>query len=424
MATKDGRPPAGGGTASSGPQAPPDASRETMATDPKVRSLIMRTHASGRRTYAFRERVGGRTYKLSLGGNLTLDDARKAAKTISGEIARGVDPAEKRRREAEAARAKIEAARAAAARAKADFTVADMIELWAKARGERPQDDARSVRYVVAIRNGLRRTLAPVLNLPARELSADRIQQLIKAAHDRGEAAAARALVAIGLAFKRAIKDGPLDFNPCDKIAPHKLAARERTLTAIELRRVWIAAGTLPAPFGNWIRFLMATGVRRTEASEARWSEIEGELWHIPAVRMKAKRAFTVPLVGAALGALPPRAAGDFIFSTTEGARPIGGWTRIKADLDAAIEADGAGPLAPWRFHDFRRSLATWLSDREVDYVVADLCLGHAIPLGKVGQTYQRSYKIAERRQALAMWSAFLDPDSAAEAPKLRLVSA
>jgi hypothetical protein len=105
---------------------------------------------------------------------------------------------------------------------------------------------------------------------------------------------------------------------------------------------------------------------------------------------------FTVPLTGAAIWSLPARGAGDFIFSMTDGAHTIGGMTRVKAALDAAIETDGAGQLAPWVFHDLRRALATWLSDRGVDYVIADLCLTHAIPLGRSGSTYQRSYKIVE----------------------------
>jgi integrase len=178
----------------------------------------------------------------------------------------------------------------------------------------------------------------------------------------------------------------------------------------------------MPAPFGNWIRFLILTGVRRTEALRACWSEIEGDLWHLPPNRTKSGRAFTVPLGRAALSALPPRGGGNFIFSTTGGARPIGGPTRIKADLDATIEADGAGPLAPWRFHDLRRTVATWLSEHGVDYVIADLCLGHAIPLGQVGRIYQHSYKIAERRHALSLWAAFLDPESAETTP-LQLVA-
>jgi integrase len=292
-----------------------------------------------------------------------------------------------------------------------------MAGKWAASR----KDDRRSPRYVAGIRNALERTLAPVLDLPARELGKDRIQGLIEAAEkERGPAAAAQALMSLSLAFKSAIKNGWLETNPCVALEAPRLKARTRTLAGREIQRIWRAAETLPFPAGNYIRFLLATGVRRNEALEARWSEIEGDRWTIPSKRMKAGREFIVPLTNAARAALPARDDNDFIFSN--GVRAIGGLGRIKAKLDALVEADGDGPLVAWVLHDIRRTFATWLSENGVDYVIADLCLAHLPPLSRVGLIYQRSYKLAERRQALELWGAFLDPESAT-APALRLVS-
>jgi integrase len=126
---------------------------------------------------------------------------------------------------------------------------------------------------------------------------------------------------------------------------------------------------------------------------------------------MKAGRPFSVPLAAAALRSLPARGnAGDFIFSRTTGARPIGGMTRVKQAIDAAIRADDGDPLAGWTFHDLRRTSATWLADRGVDYTIIDLCLAHSLPVSAAGKAYQRSFKIAERRVALDLWGAMLDP--------------
>jgi integrase len=399
--------------------------REVMATDDVVPSLFVRVHPSGIASYVFRHRERGRVFKTTLGrvGNLTLTDARKTAQAYVGRIALGFDPIAEKAAEKARHDAAIEAARRARAEAAsgAVFTVKKMIGKWAAGRA----NETRSVRYIASVRVALERALEPVLDLPARDLGRERIGQLIEAAAKRGPAAAAQAQTAIGLAFKHAIKNGWLEINPCASLQAPKFKARERELREPEIRRVWRATGALSSPAANYVRFLIATGVRRNEALMARWSEMEGDCWLIPAARMKGgRRAFNVPLTRAALRALPARGAGDFIFSATDGVRPIGGLNRVKANLDAAVEADGTGPLAPWTFHDFRRSLATWLSDRGVDYVIADLCLGHTIPLGRTGQTYQRSYKIVERRQALELWGALLDPESAeGAAPALRLVS-
>jgi integrase len=363
----------------------------------------------------FRYRRRGHAFKTALGyvGTLTLEDARKVTEAYVGRIALGFNPIDEEKARLESRLAEIAAARVPKVETPIDtFTVGDLIKTWAALRGKDGKDEKRSRRYIVATRTTLEATLEAVLDLPARDLGKDLVERLVEEAEEgRGPAAAARAQSAINTAFVHAIKAGKLDTNPCTKLGRRELKSRERTLTAIEIQRIWRAAGTLPSPLGAYVRFLAATGTRRNEVLNARWSEIEDDLWHLPASRMKGKRAFTVPLTRAALRALPARAAGDFIFSRANGAQPIGGLNRLKVMLDAEVEADGAGPLAPWVFHDLRRSLVTWLSDRGVDYVVADLCLAHGIPLGRSGQTYQRSYKIAERRQALDMWSALLDPE-------------
>jgi integrase len=388
-----------------------------------VRHLFIRTHPSGIESYVFRYRKKGRSYKTSLGrvGVLKLDDARDAVRAYVGRIVLGFDPIAEEKAKTEQRLAEIAKARAAKIETTQEnvFTVAAMIKEWAALRGKNgvrgktnKKEDPRSTRYIKATRKTLETTLGPVLDLPACNLYKEQVKKLIEAAEEnRGPTAAAAAQSAINSAFKRAIKAEKLTANPCAALERPTLSPRERLLTAIEVQRIWRGAGTLPSPLGTYVRFLMATGVRRNEALHARWSEIEGDLWHIPASRMKAKRDFTVPLTYAALRSLPARGAGDFIFSRTDGANAFGGMTRLKAALDTAVEADGASPLTPWTFHHFRHALSTWLGDHEVDYVIADLCLAHGIPLGRSGRTYQRSYKIAERRQALDMWSALLDPE-------------
>jgi integrase len=409
----------------------PSLGRDTMRAVPGTPYLLVRTHPSGIASYLFRYRKKGHAYKAALGrvDALPLEDARRTAQIYVGEIARDIDPIAKRKEEAERKRAQIEKTRRQKVEAAREdvFTVDAMIKAWAASRGKK---DERSVRYVTATKAVLECALKPVLNLPARDISKERIEKLLDIAGKRGPAAAVRAQLAIGAAFKRAIKTGKLEMNPCATLEQCKLPPRERTPTAIEIQRIWRAAGALPSPIGEYVRFLAATATRRNEALGARWSEIELEsgLWHIPKGRMKAKRPFTVPLTRAALRSLPVRGAGDFIFSMTGGDRPIGGLTRIKAALDDAIEADGAGPLAHWTLHDLRRGLATWLSDRGVDYALVNLCLAHGIPLDRSGKIYQRSYKITERRQALDMWSALLDPQPEpvrkGRKPSLRVVAA
>src|SRR5262249_15454926 len=53
-----------------------------------------------------------------------------------------------------------------------------------------------------------------------------------------------------------------------------KERARARVLTDDELRAVWNAAEATSGPFGAFVKSLLLTGARRSEAAEMTWSEI------------------------------------------------------------------------------------------------------------------------------------------------------
>src|SRR5207247_8494063 len=68
-----------------------------------------------------------------------------------------------------------------------------------------------------------------------------------------------------------------------------KERARARILADNELRAIWKAADATPGPFGAFLKLLLLTGARRTEASNMIWSEISAADWTLPAARNKVK---------------------------------------------------------------------------------------------------------------------------------------
>ena len=67
-----------------------------------------------------------------------------------------------------------------------------------------------------------------------------------------------------------------------------------------ELRAVWNAASETSYPYGPYIRLLLLTGARKTEASDACWPEFEPldeKLWTIPEARFKSSVTHRVPPV-------------------------------------------------------------------------------------------------------------------------------
>ena len=142
--------------------------------------------------------------------------------------------------------------------------------------------------------------------------------------------------------------------------------------------------------------------------------------WVIPAERSKNGRAIRVPLAPLAAAiltkALGERGeAGPFVFSTT-GRAAVSGWSKAKARIDRLIAASraaaGREPMAPWRFHDLRRSFATNACDvLHVDPAVADRCLNHvgAGTTSTVSRIYSRNELFDQRRDALAKWANLLE---------------
>jgi integrase len=197
--------------------------------------------------------------------------------------------------------------------------------------------------------------------------------------------------------------------SPVERLSPKDLIgkreARERTLTDGELCAVWNAADGMGFPYGPLIRLLILTGQREREVADLSWSEIDFDqkLWTVPAIRMKGDRAHQVPLSTEALAllrALPRFTAGDFVFTTTDGAKAVNGFSKAKARIDKL------SGVAGWKFHDLRRTMRTHLSALPVQDMVRELVIAHARPgLHKV---YDQHSYLDEKRQCLDLWAARL----------------
>jgi integrase len=157
-----------------------------------------------------------------------------------------------------------------------------------------------------------------------------------------------------------------------------KERARSRVLSDDELRKVWLAAEQDKGPFGAFVRFVLLTATRRSEAAGLlRRSELsdEGRTWIIPGARYKSGRDTLIPLSKTAqqIVAAQPILAGDFVFSAT-GKYALGDFANRKTDFDKAC-----GVSERWTLHDLRRTARTLLSRAGITADIAERCLGHAI---------------------------------------------
>lgn len=266
------------------------------------------------------------------------------------------------------------------------------------------------------------------------------VLDLLDAVVERGAAVQAnRVLAAVRKLFAWAVDRDILDTSPAAGVKPPTPeTSRDRVLTDDELRLVWLAAGKVGYPFGQMVRLLVLTGARRDEVAGMRRSELSANgIWTLPASRTKNSRAHALPLPSQAVavianvpavkvtkadGDIPAhRGKRDYLFTTT-GKAPVSGFTRAKERLDKAMleiarkEAEDSGidpesvKLAPWTFHDVRRSMASGLARLGVSLPVVERLLNHVSgSFGGIVSTYQHHQFDDEKRAALTTWAAHIE---------------
>jgi integrase len=245
------------------------------------------------------------------------------------------------------------------------------------------------------------------------EIGRREIVEALEEIADSGHPAMARKIHAhSSKLFSWAIARGMygLDVSPCAGIRTSEILGRkeprQRVLSDAEIRALWQATEGLGYPASPFVRLLLLTGQRLREVAQMSWSEVDLDkaLWTIPPERMKGDAAHEVPLAPIAVELLKslPRWTGDFIFSTTGGERPISGFSKMKLKIDTAI----VEPIAPWRFHDLRRTMRTGLGGLPIPSNVCELAIGHVQPgMHKIYDLH--SYR-DEKRRALELWAAKL----------------
>jgi len=248
--------------------------------------------------------------------------------------------------------------------------------------------------------------------------------KLTEALVDDGRPGAAHRLYEIIRRIGRwAARRDRIDLNPfADMDPPVDIVVRDRYLKPDEIKAVWQVWDVMGYPFGPLSKLLLATAQRLNEVAQMRWIEIDRDnaLWIIPASRTKSDRESEVPLSSLVLGILDalPRFGDDtFVFTNTNGRRPVTGFSRMKTRTDTLIleaareQAEENGqdqklvkPMPPWRTHDLRRTARTGLAELGIPQIVAERVLNHAESNALV-KTYDRHEYAAEKRDALERWA-------------------
>jgi integrase len=382
-----------------------DAMRATVRNeflwDTEVKGFGVKITPAGKRVYILQYRLGGagtKTQRYTIGahGTWTPDAAEREAKRLLALVDQGKDPADdKRQRVREATDLTFNA-------------VADRFEEL-----EVPKRWPKSGTFV---KDALRLHLRPKLGKrPLPSISGQEVVALLDDLNG-GQAMRRNVYAVAHRLFRWSQGRGEIDRNPLEGVeAPKPVASRDRVLSDDELRRVWIASEELPRAFSALVRLLLLTGQRRDEVAGLEWQELDRERaeWILPAARAKNGREHLVPLppqVVAEFDALAGREAWPrkgYVLTTDAGKSRVSGFSKAKRKLDSEVAdlvEDDEAPVAPWRFHDLRRSVATGLQRLRIpsDWIEA---VQNRRKAGVAG-TYQRYAFADEKREALVTWGA------------------
>jgi len=381
--------------------------------DTELKGFGLRVAPSGRKSYIYQYRLGGRetsAQRITIGTHgspWTPDNARKAAMDYAMKVHQGVDPLDTRKKKRSDS---------------ANLAFADYVEFYGEKYLKSNHKDGGQEAMRI-----LRRDVVPVFKRKAMtEITMTDISDLLLAMDDRPASMRGTYLI-LNKLFNWAAGQNRGDISASPMLsmeAPRPVAKRTHVLAAEELACVWLASLAMPYPFGPFMRFLIATLQRRTIASAADWSQINLSLrqWHLRPAETKNGKPFVAPLNQHAcdvIDELAPRQRG--LLFTTTGSSAISGFTKFKARLDDDVreimrerqrqrgevvdDVSQLGPLNDWHLHDMRRTGATVMQSLGVPVEVTEDVLGHisGTRQGVAGVYNMHQYSV-EKTCALDLW--------------------
>ncbi len=325
--------------------------------DAKVPGLAVCVTAAGAKTFYLCRRVSGRYERIRIGRHpaVTVEQARREAARLNGQIAEGQNPQARRR----------------AARGEATFGALfdAFLDHHAKERKRTWRDDAAQ----------FDRHLQPLAKRKASAITRADVKRLhASIGRECGKYAANRALALVSAVFNVAGREAGIEFNPAKGVGRFREQSRDRFLRADELRAFFKALADEPNPtWRDLFVLLLLTGARRANVQAMRWTDLDLDrgLWLIPETESKTGEPLICILAGPAVAILRRRleesAGGEYVFPA---ASKSGHVEEPKKAWRAVLDRAGIKGV---RIHDLRRTLGSWQAATGASLSIIGRALGH-----------------------------------------------
>lgn len=343
--------------------------------------------------WSFRYTLYGRQREMGIGPaqDVTLAAARSEARKWRAIVKSGDDPQDVRAAE-----------RSAKAEERPTFSMV-MAETF-EARKAQLKNDGKAGRWD----SPLRVHVVPKLGqVPVEKIDQNEIKRILAPVWHAKPEAARKAMNRIGLILKHGAAMGlPVDLQAVDKAKALLGAQRHTTVNVPSL--AWKDVPEFYQSLSNEtnaeraLKLLILTAARSGEVRFANLDEIHGDVWTIPAARMKSGVEHRVPLSSQAQAAV--RAAAEF---SRDGFLFPGLRKGVMSDMTMNKFMQRRGMSE--RPHGFRSSFRTWCAEAtDVPREVAEACLAHA-SAGKVEAAYRRTDFLERRSVLMERWAGHLN---------------
>jgi integrase len=196
--------------------------------------------------------------------------------------------------------------------------------------------------------------------------------------------------------------------NLLTKISKTRRVKHHPALPYEKLNEFVTALNARPSASALALEFLILTATRTSEVINAKWEEIDlkQKLWVIPAERMKAGKAHTVPLNDRAVEILKQQLAvreGEYVFMVVhrDKVKPLS----IGAMLQLMRGMAGFNEYVP---HGFRSTFTDWGNEESNhSHEVIEMALAHAIK-SSTERAYRRGDLLEKRRNLMSDWQAYI----------------
>ncbi|MEJ3966485.1 integrase domain-containing protein [Citrobacter braakii] len=358
--------------------------------------LIVKT--SGKKLWRFRYQRPATKQRTMMGlgafPSLSLADARGLRADYLALLANGIDP----QVQAEVVEEQQQIA--------LDSIFSTVATNWFQLKSKSVTPD-----YAKDIWRSLEKDVFPAIGeIPVQQIKARTLVEALEPIKARGALETVRRLVQrINEIMIYAVNTGLIDTNPASGIGMAFEKPKKQnmpTLRPEELPKLMrsLVMSNLSVPTRCLIEWQLLTLVRPSEASGARWVEIDldAKFWTIPAERMKAKREHIVPLSPQAIKILevmkPISAHREHVFPSRNDPKQ----SMNSQTANAALKRIGyGGKLVA---HGLRSIASTAMNEAGFNADVIESALAHT-DKNEVRRAYNRSTYLVLRQELMTWWS-------------------